>query len=149
MRYSRCSYLRDFVGNDVKIPFFILAATEMKICCCKQIFWKFMNLLRPCSLEILYLMMQQTTDWEKNEIRVWWWKTFSLLLIICQLKLVFHGTINPDSIAKLAINQKLFWFKHLFGVNVKAIENNRIMKLKWKSDNFLSPISGDSLKSMK
>ena len=35
VRYSRCSYLRDFVGNDVKIPFFILAATEMKICCCK------------------------------------------------------------------------------------------------------------------
>ena len=44
---------------------------------------------------------------------------------VIALTLGFHRAINPDSIAKLAINQKLSpkWRQHNFGVNVKAIEN--------------------------
>ena len=43
------------------------------------------------------------------------------------LKLGSHRVINPDSIAKFSINQKLRpkLLKRYFGVNVKVIENYR------------------------
>ena len=43
------------------------------------------------------------------------------------VKLGSHLAINPDSTAKLAINQNLSpkWRYHYFGVNVKTIESYR------------------------
>ena len=49
---------------------------------------------------------------------------------ISSLKLGSHRAINPDSIAKLKINQKLSpkLRQHYFGVNVQTIENYRPFK---------------------
>ena len=46
-------------------------------------------------------------------------------------KLGSHRAINPDSLAKLTINQKLSpkWRQHYFGVNVRAIENYRLFQV--------------------
>ena len=66
---------------------------------------------------------------------------------------------KSDTLSKDAGNLILVWMvmqlkiiSHLRRLKiiaiVKAIENYRIMKSKWKSDNFLLLIFGDSLKSM-
>ena len=70
--------------------------------------------------------MQPAPSLQKRHLHKLFFSEFSGIL-----KAWFPPGDNPDSIAKLAINQKLSpkWREHYFGINVKAIENYRPFQL--------------------